>query len=178
MPDMNLSATSSHRSVTKGAVAAALSLFSLYGVFCVLSTPHILGSVGYVTHFPLSPAAGSGGPRPEHRRTRAVLANRGDCGTRFLVGSLARRPQAAELWGGVTYYAANRPRAPPEGAPKRLLWGGGAPPPQRADHGPRGVMAAPAGTGQGRPLAAVHFSLAAAPAGVVHGGGVPLTVLG
>lgn len=71
--------------------------------------------------------------------TRAAQACRADCGCGFLVGSFARRPQAAELWGGVTYYAANRPRAPQRG-PQNGSYGAGGP---RHHSGPttaRGVL--------------------------------------
>ena len=52
------------------------------------------------------------------------MAGGGDCGTRFLVGSLARRPQAAEHLGALTYYAAFRPR-PPSGGPLGGTWPAG-----------------------------------------------------
>lgn len=98
-PRIELIRRSRHRSYVTGTRCNRFSVPPLYDTLDLLSTPHILGQSGYVTYFPLSPAAGIGGPRPDRRTTRAGSADRGDCGTGFLVGSLARRPQAAELWG-------------------------------------------------------------------------------
>lgn len=97
---------------------------SVLSMFC--QPPSFWGGLVMVTTIPCHTCRLSAGPRRALPFRGPHRAGGGDCGTRFLVGFHARRPQAAELWGGVTY---TRPtgRAPPRGGPKTALMGRGGP---------------------------------------------------
>ena len=136
---MNLSDPLRYQRSHAGAIAVALSASSLYRVGGYSVNPPYFGVGGLCNPLSLVTRRLSAGPRRALPFRGPHRAGGGDCGTRSLVGSLARRPQAAELWGGVTYYAANRPRAPQRG-PQNGSYGAGGP---RHHSGPttaRGVL--------------------------------------
>lgn len=190
---MNLSATPSHRSAIKGIVAAILSLVYIVRYCRCSVNPPVFALCSYGNHNPLSqlPAEGRGWPRsgPAYPRPASLPARVGilhDEGRtsltrrlrlRLLGGVFARRPQAAELWGGVTYYAAYRPRAPQRGPHSGSYTAGGVPP--RAGRKAGQAQACPRRRRRGKGgLWPLVLTLAAIAGRCGKGGGVPVTAVG